>query len=153
MRNLKLCLLLAFLVCTLCAPALAEEQQGKLYIQVRETPLKSGPSFVSASQSPCAYGQEVTLLSEQGDWKHVEVNGQQGWLHASSLTSSRGKLTAGIFSSKKVSSGEVALAGKGFGQATAHMARYASGFDALKAMDGYAIPPEKLKAFLEEGRQ
>ena len=83
-------ILLAFLALTSGARAGKEEL---LSIQVRETKLRGGPSFVSKPGAAVQYGTRVTVLERKDAWVKVEDNdGHSGWVHSSALTEKKIKL-------------------------------------------------------------
>ena len=86
-------------------------------IQVREGELRAQPSFLGAIVARTEYGDRVKVLATQGAWKKVEdmkTHGA-GWIHSSALSPKRIVLAAGERDAEAAaSSGELALAGKGF---------------------------------------
>lgn len=84
-------------------------------VQVRETQLRSTPSFLGKVVGQLAYGDRVIKQASQGAWMKVTAGDTVGWVHQSALTAKRIVLTAGQTDAQvTASSDEVALAGKGF---------------------------------------
>ncbi len=105
------------LVATLCVSgsvALAESMS----VQVKESPLRSGPSFLGKPVGTVSYGDRVSVLGARAGWSQVQnAAGLKGWLHSSALSKKRIVLKAGAGDvDAGASTDEIALAGKGFSQ-------------------------------------
>lgn len=88
-----------------------------LSVQVKQTYLRSKPSFLGRSVSKVVYAQQVEDIKGKNGWDYVKniKNGVKGWVHNSALT----KKTIVLNSSEKltdssVTQSEVLMAGKGF---------------------------------------
>ncbi|MBB5020937.1 SH3 domain-containing protein [Desulfurispira natronophila] len=64
------------IVLVLQAPAWA----STLYVQSREAPLLSEPSFGAEQITTLNQGDELTLLESQGSWRQVEFGDHTGWV-------------------------------------------------------------------------
>ncbi|MCX8107662.1 MAG: SH3 domain-containing protein [Verrucomicrobiae bacterium] len=108
--------LLPLMFLAACLPA---AEPRSMSIQVRETQVRVAPTFLAAVVTTVKYGDVVNVLESGEQWYRVELPGrsQTGWIHASALTSKRIQLQAGGDASVTASSGELALAGKGFNAA------------------------------------
>jgi hypothetical protein len=95
-------------------PALA--MAGKMVtVNVQKSTVFHEPNFFSRSVVSVEYGDQLEMLEELKDWVHVAFRGQRGWIHKSSLTSSKfnlGTIFVGT-SSPSATHDEVAIAGKG----------------------------------------
>jgi len=78
---------------------------------------ESDPSFLGKVTSTLAYGDRVETLEEKDGWIRIVPPGGKapGWIHSSALTEKRVVLKAGKKEADvAASTGELALAGKGF---------------------------------------
>src|SRR5512140_1579211 len=73
------------------------EAQKVMSVQVKEGELRATPSYLGKIVARVSYGDRVTVLTEQGDWKKVSTAGgrSQGWMHKTALTGSKIALRAG----------------------------------------------------------
>jgi hypothetical protein len=88
-------------------------------VQVKNAQVRATPSFLGRVQAEVSYAQQVLVQEDQGAWLKVSVPGKgvEGWLHGSALTAKRIVLQAGAEDVQlSASSGEIALAGKGFNE-------------------------------------
>jgi SH3-like domain-containing protein len=86
-------------------------------VQVQTGQIRSTPSFLGNIVAEASYAQQVQVLEEKGGWMRVAVPGasMKGWMHGSALSTKRIVLQAGAEDVQKAAtSGEIALAGKGF---------------------------------------
>jgi len=86
-------------------------------VQVKTGQIRSTPSFLGAIVAEAPYAQQVQVLEEKSGWMRVSVPGRnvQGWMHGSALSAKRIVLQAGADDVQKAATtGEIALAGKGF---------------------------------------
>jgi hypothetical protein len=96
----------------------------------------------------------VDVLEEQRGWARVRVRGGEGWVHLSALTSKRIVLQSGSQDvGTGASSGEVALAGKGFNQEVENKYKQDNDLDYtwVDRMGEFTATPEQVLAFLKEG--
>jgi hypothetical protein len=91
-----------------------------LFVQVRETELRSGPGFLSPIEDRLGFGLELEYVGERSGWIQVVVTetGVAGWVHASAAKENRATQMQlqGEQTSRTVTSREVALAGRGFSE-------------------------------------
>lgn len=126
-----------------------------LTVQVRETPMRSAPSFTGPPAGQLSYGQTVSVLEEQGVWVKAQGAGGTGWVHASALTGKRLSLVAGAGDvASRADEREVAAAGKGFNAETerAYRQGHPDGYGQVEAMLRFQYDPERLQAFLAAGQ-
>ncbi|MDY0164454.1 SH3 domain-containing protein [Desulfobotulus sp.] len=150
MKHVCLCQILILLL--VGATALA----STLQVQVRSTPLREMPSFLSGVIMEIHYGQPVEVLAVQKDWQRVQVLGTRtiGWVHGSALTDRKIELASGDALSGRVSADELALAGKGFSpevEAAFRAENQTLDYQALDRMEKIKIRPEESAFFLEVG--
>ena len=151
MRTLKVtaaaCLLAA-------AAALTVGAQSQMSVTVKEAQVRANPSFLGPMVGVLAYGARVSVLAEQAGWMRVSIpGGREGWVHGSALTQKRIVLQAGSDVQRGASSGEVALAGKGFNQEVEDRYKEERSLDYtwVDRMEAIVVPPEQSVVFLKEG--
>ena len=111
-----------FLLFTLClsflvVPTAWGTDSGRMSVQVKQSPIRTAPSFMARIVATLSYGDRVDIVSTRGTWAQVFVSagGVSGWVHTSALTRKKIVLKAGASDvSKTATSDELALAGKGF---------------------------------------
>jgi hypothetical protein len=109
LRRKKLFATLLFFPLLVCADVLS--------VQVKQTLLRTKPSFTAPSLSTLSYAEQVELSSSENGWKSVKAlkNGTLGWVHESALTTKTIVLqNSSKLSNSSVSQSEVLMAGKGF---------------------------------------
>jgi len=152
MRNLRFLVAAGLL---LAAGAVFAEEMS---VTVKQTEVRDKPSFLGRILgAPLLYGDRVTVLDKSvKGW--VKVQGPdgklQGWVSASALQSKRIVLTSGSQNVQQgASSGEVALAGKGFNEDVEKQYKSEGKLDYtwVDRMETYNPPPDRVAAFLQQG--
>jgi uncharacterized protein YgiM (DUF1202 family) len=142
-------------VALLLSGGLAFGQSAKqMSVTVKETQVRATPSYMGRILAVLSYGDRVDVLAEQSGWARVRLPGGEGWVHLSALTNKRIVLQSGSQDvSSGASSGEVALAGKGFNQEVENKYKQDNNLDYtwVDRMGGYTVTPDQVLAFLEEG--
>ncbi len=143
----------------LLAFSLAIGAAGKgMSVQVKQGQVRATPSFLGKIVATVSYGDRVEALESKGGWFRIAPPGKktQGWIHSSALTEKRIVLKAGKREAEAAaSSGELALAGKGFNAdvEAAFKARNKDiDFTWIDRMQEMKVAPEKMRAFHEEGK-
>jgi uncharacterized protein YgiM (DUF1202 family) len=128
---------------------------GPMYIQVKETQVREKPSFTGRILATLNYGAQVTVSEESGAWSKVSLGAPrtQGWIHSSALTSKKLALSAGQAGTSAASSGEVALAGKGFNAQVEAQYKANTGLDFswIDRMEKMVVSPEEALRFMADG--
>jgi len=131
-------------------------QPKQMSVTVKETQVRATPSYLGKILGVLAYGDRVTILAEQSGWARITLpSGKgEGWVNLSALTAKKIVLKAGSETvASGASSGEVALAGKGFNKEVE--AKYRSEKDLdytwVDRMETYTASPPQLLAFLQQG--
>ena len=142
-------------VCLAALSALAAAAVS-MSVQVRKAELRDTPSFVGNVVGSLAYGDKVSVEQQTGTWCRVSAaNGHvAGWLHNSALTRKSIAMSAGEGTRAGASSGEMALAGKGFNadvEAQFKAAHKNVDFTWIDRMEGFTIAPAAIRAFVREG--
>jgi uncharacterized protein YgiM (DUF1202 family) len=139
----------------LLSAGLAFGQSAKqMSVTVKETQVRATPSYMGKILAVLAYGDRVDVLAEQSGWARVRLPSGEGWVHLSALTTKRIVLQSGSQNvGSGASSGEVALAGKGFNQEVEDKYKQDNNLDYtwVDRMGSYIVTPQQILAFLEEG--
>lgn len=131
--------------------------QKVLSVQVKEAQLRATPSHLGKIVARASYGDRVTVIAEQGDWKKVSTVGGkfQGWMHNTALTSSKIALRAGQANvGSSVSRDEIALAGKGFSEEVEAQYRKSHknlDYAWINRMEAMKVSPEQMEDFISKG--
>jgi len=112
---MKRALLLVSLV-LLCLPTAVFAKPHVLYVQVKSGDVRATPSYLGKLVGTAGYGIAMTIEENKGSWMKVaSADGKlSGWMHASLLTKEEIKMNASDNAELAASSGEMALATKGF---------------------------------------
>jgi uncharacterized protein YgiM (DUF1202 family) len=152
MSRLRICSAL-FLIAAAAAFADAPKQMS---VQVKETQVRAAPSFLSKILDRLAYADKVKVISEQKGWAKVALRSGkgEGWINLSALTKKNIVLKAGSENvAESASSGEVALAGKGFNQEVENKYKQDNNVDYtwVDRMAAFVVTPEQAESFLKDG--
>jgi hypothetical protein len=141
----------------LAAPAL---DQKYLSVTVQKTQVRATAGYLGSVLGILYYGDRVAVLAPPSgapaDWVYVlGPDGKlTGWVNRTALTEKRIVLSSGgAAAAQTASSGDVALAGKGFNSDVE--AEYKSDekldYTWVDRMQTFVIPPESLAAFVRQG--
>jgi uncharacterized protein YgiM (DUF1202 family) len=130
---------------------------AEMSVTVKQTQLRDKPSYLGKILGPLYYGDRVTVL-DQSNKAWVKVTGPDGkltgWVSASALTTKKIELAAGSENAQQsASSGEVALAGKGFNE-TVEQEYKADGkldYTWVDKMEQLTVSPDQLSTFITQG--
>lgn len=144
------------LICALALGAAAAQAAAPsvMSVQVRKAELRDTPAFLGKVVASLAYGDKVTLHQQNGAWMQVTAAGASGWIHSSAVTSKNIVLKGGDATQKTASSGEIALAGKGFNSEVEAKFRAEHGnidFGPVDRMEQIRIPAGTLERFARAG--
>ena len=131
--------------------------QKTMSVQIKEGQVRSTPSFLGTIVAKLSYGDRVEVVQDQGTWKKVAVRGgAQGWMHASALTTKSIVLKAGAGNVQtSATSGEIALAGKGFSEEVEKQYKKLNSnldYAWVDRMERFRVSPEESEAFLKQGK-
>lgn len=138
--------------CIFCFAAFAKPGDT-MYVNVKESTLKSGTGFFSSKLENIYYGDAVVILIEEGKWTKIELKTNpaiNGWISSANLT--KKKILTG--KTQNLSDSELALAGKGFSAEVEGAMKQRHGqlrFDLVDAIERKAVTDEELLQFLVEG--
>lgn len=128
----------------------------ELNVQVKSGKVRSRPSFLGKIVATLSYGDNVTVIREEGEWVLAKNAGSpRGWIHISALTDDFIELSSGSGNAEIVaSSDELALAGKGFNSDVESEFKTRNqdiDFTWINRMEKIIISPEQMKGFLKRG--
>jgi uncharacterized protein YgiM (DUF1202 family) len=145
----------AFVVVLLLAATMSFAQAPRqMSVTVKETQVRATPSYLGKILAVLAYGDRVNVLAEQNGWARVSLPAGEGWVNLSALTTKKVALQSGSQEvSTGASSGEVALAGKGFNQEVENQYKQEKNLDYtwVDRMGGFTVTPDQVLAFLQQG--
>lgn len=124
-------------------------------VQIRKAEIRDTPSFLGKVVAGLSYGDKVSVVQPQGAaWMQVTAGSQSGWVHSSVLTTKNIVMKAGDSAQTAASSGEMALAGKGFNSDVE--AKFKSDhkdidFKPVDRMEKIKIPNSTLQKFASTG--
>lgn len=131
-------------------------EQAQMSVKVKETQLRATPSYVGKIVVVLAYGDRVTILEKRKDWARVSFPSKkaEGWVNLSALQDKVIVLKAGSQTvDKSASSGEVALAGKGFNADVEAKYKQDNALDYawVDRMEAFRVTPQQVAAFFSSG--
>jgi uncharacterized protein YgiM (DUF1202 family) len=144
------------LAVALALASLAFLQAAPMSVNVKETQIRATPSYLGKILGLARYGDRLEVLAKQNGWAKVTLPAGkgQGWVNLSALQDKRIALKAGdAAATGGASSGEVALAGKGFNKEVEAQYRDETQLDYgwIDRMESYRVTPEQVLAFLQAG--
>jgi uncharacterized protein YgiM (DUF1202 family) len=127
-----------------------------MFVTVKQTQLRDKPSYLGKILGPLNYGDRVTVLDQSNKaWVKVTApDGKQGWVSVSALNTKKVELAAGSENVQQgASSGEVALAGKGFNETVEKQYKEDGKLDYtwVDRMEKITVGPDELSKFVSEG--
>ncbi|GHT98764.1 hypothetical protein FACS1894142_5510 [Spirochaetia bacterium] len=135
----------------------AQSLRGRtMYVASKTAELKASTGFFAEILETLQYGDQVTVLQEDGKWvevRWVDRPSITGWMVSANLTTKR--ITASG-SETSATANELALAGKGFTEEVEDSyktsgAAGAAHYTEIDIMEGRTISKEGLYRFLAEG--
>ncbi|MDI9333968.1 MAG: caspase family protein [Cytophagales bacterium] len=100
---------LSRIISAICLASLASYSFAQNSSLTRATELRSDKLPSSSVISQLAVGSAVQLMSLEGGWAHIQVDGKSGWVRASSLALNAGSSSASNVSSGREARGNVAM--------------------------------------------
>ena len=130
--------------------------QRAMSVTVQKAEVRTSPSFLGRVITTLEYGDSVRIRKEQGSWFEVTIPDSRdtGWVHSSALTRKRILFAASTAEiSTEATSGEVALAGKGFNKEVESQFMEENSYDYtwVDRMESMVVSIREIQAFLSEG--
>jgi hypothetical protein len=143
----------------LCTATLAAADGSTMSVTVKQTQVRATPSYMGKILGLLAYGDKVAVVEQAGAPKGwVKITGPdgklQGWVNVSSLTTKEIALKSSTDkASQTASSGDVALAGKGFNSDVEAKYKQDQKLDYtwVDKMESWQFTPQQVSAFLTAG--
>jgi uncharacterized protein YgiM (DUF1202 family) len=138
----------------LSAATVAAEGPRTMSVNVKETQVRATPSYLGKILGALAYGDQVAVAETQKGWVKVSAKGLSGWVNESALTAKKVVLKSGKGDAEQgASSGEVALAGKGFNSQIEGENRKDASYDykTVDRMEKIVAESDEMSAFLDDG--
>jgi len=89
-------------------------QADPVWVQVRESMLRSEPRFYAPSVGSVRYGDQLEKVSDEKGWIRVQAKGRTAYLPLSAVSRDHIVLSSADLKKVTADSPEVVLAGKGF---------------------------------------
>jgi len=150
--------ILAALFACVALLVVAVDAGDSLFIQVRESELRSAPGFLSQIVAELTLGDELTFAAERAGWYQVSLieTGEAGWVHGGSVRENKETTLqlAGEGTTRTVSSREIALAGRGFSQNMEgeYGAENDLDFSKVDELEARRVNPQEIVDFVLEGK-
>lgn len=112
MRTVTKPLLLACLVVLLAVTA-AFAAQERIFVTVKRTSIRRDRQFYAPTVAAAVFRDRLLVLTREQDWIRVNLNGIEGWVHASATAATAVSVSAKD-AAGGISQGDVAFASKGF---------------------------------------
>ncbi|MDR1863093.1 MAG: hypothetical protein LBQ67_04135 [Treponema sp.] len=151
---MKKALILTGLIVFLAGTAAAQVSRGSTaYVTAKTVKVKSSTGFFAAARGTLAYGAQVTVLQVSGKWAEIRSAGSpsmSGWIASSNLTAKRISASG---SGSGASSGEIALAGKGFNEEVenAYRANGSLDYAGVDRTEALEVSQDDLYQFVTQG--
>lgn len=127
-----------------------------LFVQVRETEVRSAPGFLSPIVSQLDFGDEVSYQDDRSGFIQIVVpDGETlGWIHEGAVRENRSTniQLQGETTTRTVTSREIALAGRGFNQSLEdeYGKEQDLDFGAVDALEQGGVDSTEMVAFIQE---
>jgi len=147
------------LLCTVIEVYPAAQSGSEMVVQIKNCVVRSGPSFLSDPAGTLKYSDTVNVIAEDGAWRKVSQAGTSlsGWIHVTAVAPPKAAFKSGTAQAgTRVSSGEVALAGRGFDAEVESKLRQGKkdlNYSAVDRIESSGrTKPHELAAFARKGR-
>jgi len=154
---LRRLLVLILCLCVLGTSVAWSADDGSMSVQVKQSQVRTAPSFLARIIATLNYGDRVYIVSRQGAWSQVflATAGVKGWVHSSALTTKKIVLKAGAADvNQTATSDELALAGKGFNKKVEGEYRNNNknlNYARIDRMERMKVSQTAIRKFLKEG--
>lgn len=142
----------------ICLAVTAAAAYNLMSIQVKKGQLRTTPSFLGKIVAELNYAERVSVLEKKEAWIKVRASAKnfEGWLHASALTSKKIILKPGAADvAQAASSGELALAGKGFSEQVEGEFKTRNpqlDYTWINQMEQIVVSQAQIEQFLKDGK-
>lgn len=151
--------LLALILLALTGISAFAADPKTMTVMVQKTQIRASSSYLGTVVATLSYGDKVTILAQPAgapkDWLYILAPGgkTKGWVNASALTAKKVELSSSSGVQQTASSGDVALAGKGFNSSVEaeYSAEKGLDFTWVDRMAGLVVSPGDLGDFVRQG--
>ncbi|MEY4668946.1 MAG: hypothetical protein RL518_1645 [Pseudomonadota bacterium] len=137
--------------CAFALPSYADD----VWVQVRESRLRSKPLFYASTISSVRYGQRLPKMGEENGWVSVRAGGQQGYLPLSAVSSKTIVFSTADAVKSQADPTELVLAGKGFSKEIEQSLQKQDGsarYDLVDRVERQAnASPAEVAQFIKQG--
>lgn len=149
----------AFCLALITIPAsLFAATESLIYVQVKESKLRTEPQFWSQPVADLSYGTALVPVGNAPNdkaWIKAKLGSSEGYVHVSAITKRKVVLKSGASGGQKEASGSsVLLAGKGFNSEVENSYRTSKGLDfaAVEEVAQLKVEPLEEAAFIRDGK-
>lgn len=125
-----------------------------LRVATKENAVRENCRFLAPVKSRVQYGDELEVLSKEGDWFKVKFKNVKGCIHKNAVTDKAVTLSDVSTKGHAASSDEVALAGKGFNPEVekSYKSKHPElDFNTVNSIEEYGVQEEQLRLFIQAG--
>lgn len=134
---------------------LSDVHAENVWVQVRESVIRTKPMFFSAAVASVRYGDAVSRHSEDAGWVKVSFRGKEGFLPSATVTPSKVILSGRSSGKVMADASDVVLAGKGFSKEVEENYKKTGGgmrYDLVDKIEKQCrVNPTEVKAFMVQG--
>ena len=138
-------------LCLVASVALA----ATVKVITQEAVIRKDKRFFAPALVRAPFGAALQELGKEGDWFRVSYQGQEGWIHKSSIQEQKFQLSSlAGGQAEEASRDEVALAGKGFNPEVEKAFRDKNPkmrYDLVNWVQSFRVDDQRLQAFLQTG--
>jgi len=123
-------------------------------VATKENAIRESCKFLAPVKNKVQYGDELEVLSKEGDWVKVKFKNAKGCIHKNAVTDKAISLSDTSAKGHTASSDEVALAGKGFNPEVekSYKSKHPElDFNAVNSIEAYSVQDEPLRLFIKAG--
>jgi len=123
-------------------------------VATKENAVRESCRFLAPIKNKVQYGDELEVISKEGDWIKVKLKNVKGCIHKNAVTDKAVALSDVSTKGHTASSDEVALAGKGFNPEVekSYKGKHPElDFNAVNSIEAYSVQDEPLRLFIKAG--
>lgn len=137
---------------------LAATKEARIFVQVRESKLRSQPAFWSPSVADLSYGSALVAVGadpKNKSWIKAKLGETEGFVHVSAVTNKKVILSTNTSNVQRVADqSDVVMAGKGFNRQVENSYKTSKGLDfgAVDEVEKSKVDSNEGAAFVKEGK-
>lgn len=150
-------LIFAACVLNLSGTVQAAPKESLLYVQVRESKLRSKPQFWSPPVADLTYGSAlvpVAAAPSDKSWIKTRLGNVEGFVHVSAVTRRKIVLSTSTAKLDKTVDSSIVLAGKGFNSQIENNYKASKGLDfaPVNEVETYKVASAAEEVFIRDGK-